>query len=133
MKAVTPNPRKIFKPGLTLLELTVVIMVLLALVSVLIVGAKAWKDGSDRTGCILNIRNTQQGVRSYQNLYEKADGTSLDIPAVIIGPEGYLNEPNCPATGTYSYLSYIPFPGELALGCNLATSNNHKPDYFADW
>lgn len=39
--------------AMTLLELTVVIMVLLSLISILFIGARAWKRGSDRTGCIL--------------------------------------------------------------------------------
>ena len=38
------------KAGMTLLELTVVILVLLSLISILFVGARAWKKGSDRAG-----------------------------------------------------------------------------------
>ncbi|MGB1128846.1 MAG: prepilin-type N-terminal cleavage/methylation domain-containing protein, partial [Haloferula sp.] len=55
--------------GMTLLELTVVILVLLSLISILFIGARAWKKGSDRAGCIMNIRNAQQAVRSYANMY----------------------------------------------------------------
>ena len=51
------------KAGMTLLELTVVILVLLSLISILFIGARAWKKGADRAGCILNIRNVQQAVR----------------------------------------------------------------------
>ena len=51
------------KSGMTLLELTVVILVLLSLISILFIGARAWKKGSDRAGCIMNIRNVQQAVR----------------------------------------------------------------------
>ena len=61
----TQNTRK---SGMTLIELTVVILVLLSLISILFVGARAWKKGSDRAGCIMNIRNVQQGVRSFQNI-----------------------------------------------------------------
>ena len=45
--------------GMTLLELTVVILVLLSLISILFIGARAWKKGSDRAGCIMQIRNVQ--------------------------------------------------------------------------
>ncbi len=34
------------KSGMTLLELTVVILVLLSLISILFIGARAWKKGS---------------------------------------------------------------------------------------
>ena len=43
--------------GMTLLELTVVILVLLSLISILFIGARAWKKGSDRAASILTIRN----------------------------------------------------------------------------
>ena len=45
------------KAGMTLLELTVVILVLLSLISILFIGARAWKKGSDRAANIMNIRN----------------------------------------------------------------------------
>ena len=41
---------------MTLLELTVIILVLLSLITILFVGAKAWKRGSDRAACILQHR-----------------------------------------------------------------------------
>ncbi|MDP0492002.1 MAG: prepilin-type N-terminal cleavage/methylation domain-containing protein [Verrucomicrobiota bacterium JB023] len=56
------------KRGMTLLELTVVILVLLSLISILFVGARAWKKGSDRAGAIMVIRNAQQGVRAAANM-----------------------------------------------------------------
>ena len=64
-----PPPRVVRHRGMTLLELTVVIIVLLALISVMFVGARAWKRGSDRAGCVLTLRNVQVAARSYQNLY----------------------------------------------------------------
>ena len=56
------------KSGMTLLELTVVILVLLSLISILFVGARAWKKGSDRSANIMNIRNCQQAMRGQQNM-----------------------------------------------------------------
>ena len=54
--------------GMTLIELTVVILVLLSLISVLFIGARAWMRGSDRANAALLIRNAQQGVRSHANI-----------------------------------------------------------------
>ena len=56
------------KAGMTLLELTVVILVLLSLITILFVGARAWKRGSDRSANIMNIRNCQQAMRGEQNM-----------------------------------------------------------------
>jgi prepilin-type N-terminal cleavage/methylation domain-containing protein len=61
------------KSGMTLLELTVVILVLLSLISILFVGARAWKKGSDRSANIMNIRNTQQAMRGHQNMNDVKD------------------------------------------------------------
>lgn len=68
--------------GMTLIELTVVILVLLSLISVLFIGARAWMRGSDRANAALLIRNAQQGVRSHTNIMgvetPSAGGTALD-------------------------------------------------------
>ncbi|MBC7981098.1 MAG: prepilin-type N-terminal cleavage/methylation domain-containing protein, partial [Armatimonadetes bacterium] len=48
MKLTHTQNMKAAKSGMTLLELTVVILVLLSLISILFIGARAWKKGSDR-------------------------------------------------------------------------------------
>ena len=68
MKLTNTQNVKATKSGMTLLELTVVILVLLSLISILFIGARAWKKGSDRAASILQIRNVQQAVRSYSNM-----------------------------------------------------------------
>ena len=65
------------KPGMTLIEITVVILVLLTLIAVLFIGANIYKKGADRAACILNIRNIQQAVRADQNLYNKREGDAV--------------------------------------------------------
>jgi prepilin-type N-terminal cleavage/methylation domain-containing protein len=65
------------KSGMTLLELTVVILVLLSLISILFVGARAWKKGSDRSANIMNIRNCQQAMRGEQNMKSLNAGASF--------------------------------------------------------
>ena len=65
---LTNTPSVKSKSGMTLLELTVVILVLLSLISILFIGARAWKKGSDRAANILNIRNVQQAVRGHGNM-----------------------------------------------------------------
>jgi len=68
MKLTQKTNNKAIKSGMTLLELTVVILVLLSLIAILFVGARAWKRGSDRAGCIMNIRNVQQAARGHMNM-----------------------------------------------------------------
>jgi prepilin-type N-terminal cleavage/methylation domain-containing protein len=81
MKLTASQNTKATKSGMTLLELTVVILVLLSLISILFIGARAWKKGSDRAASILQIRNCQQAVRSYANMNAKNPGDA--DPSVV--------------------------------------------------
>lgn len=121
------------KSGMTLLELTVVILVLLSLISILFIGARAWKKGSDRAGCIMNIRNVQQAVRGHQNMNNLIAGTELVAATKIWGANGYLNAPNCPGGGGYVPTETVPGPGVLYLTCTLAGTLDHVPTGTGDW
>ncbi len=133
-----PNNRK----GVTLLELTVVILVLLSLISVLFIGARAWKRGSDRAACILNIRNFQQAVRSYANMNARNIGENLNTngqnyQALIVGTGNFLEAmPTCPGGGSYSGQNgaTVPAMGTVVLTCNYnAGGPAHTPENTGQW
>lgn len=132
----------LLRPGVTLLELAVVITVLLMLVSLLFPAAGAWKKGSDRAQCILNIRNVQLGVRSFSNLAGFDYGTDVSTmspPKVlqdeIVGAERFVETaPDCPSSGTYRFGgNVIPDRGSLYMMCSLAASDRHVPDDHTGW
>lgn len=150
MKCNTPPPGVVRHRGLTLLELTVVITILLALISILFVGARAWKRGSDRAGCVLTLRNVQVATRSYQNMYGYnfggrpfAENGTQDI-AEHLFTKGYI-EVNlyrqahgvvpCPADGAYNcpLPDVFPQPGDLYIRCSRGSSDEHQPISHADW
>ncbi len=136
--------------GFSLLEMTVVIAVILSLTTVLLLGARAWKSGADRTGCILTVRNVQVSVRSYQNMYgysagsmPYAEGGTQDIGAHLFA-KGYINGKtydavqgfeHCAAGGLYErpFKDVFPLPGQLYINCSLAALQNHVPQVSADW
>lgn len=125
---------------MTLLEMTVVILVLLALITVLFVGARAWKRGSDRALCILHIQRVQKGVRGYSNLYGFAPGANApDLQSQIIGLGRFVESiPVCPGGGDYTYgatygVNTIPPMGTLYLECSFAISDQHMPEGSPDW
>lgn len=132
-RAATPRRNS----GMTLLEMTVVILVLLSLITILFLGAQAWKRGSDRAICIINIQNVQKGVRSYSNLYGFEPGTSVTgLKEQIIGFGRFVeNNPTCPGGGVYSFESetMIPNMGILYMECELAHSDQHVPNATSDW
>jgi hypothetical protein len=120
--------------GMTLIELTVVILVLLSLLAILFIGARAWKRGSDRVGCILQIRQVQVGVRSFANLngyVADQDVAPRDLKSEIIGPGKFVEAPPvCPAKGTYSFkANKIPKIGEIYMKCSLDKDKDHHPEH----
>jgi type II secretory pathway pseudopilin PulG len=120
--------------GMTLLEMTVVILVMLTLITILFIGAKAWRQGTDRTGCIISIRNAQNAVRSHQNLYNISNGAPINIANEIMGPGNFVEySPVCPGGGSYTLIDHIPYPGELVMTCSLASSKSHEPEVSTDW
>ena len=121
--------------GLTLIEVTLVIAVLLGLISVLFIGVSAYKEGSNRAKCILNITNCQKAVRSYQNMYEKAIGAPLTL-ATIVGTGKMLETtPECPSQGVYTPKVVIPVIGIAYLTCGFAagTEAAHVPASTSGW
>ena len=126
------------KSGMTLLELTVVILVLLSLISILFIGARAWKKGSDRAANILNIRNVQQAVRAHANIRALNIGDALAASTDIVGTGKYLNSVTAPNTDiTYTYGAAVPAIGTLYLVAAYASSSS--VDYapatttYAEW
>ena len=133
----TPSMKR--KSGMTLLELTVVILVLLSLISILFIGARAWKKGSDRSANIMNVRNIQQAVRGLQNSKDLKASVAVELGDIFISrivpgvnnPAGYLAEPKPPTGATDDAYGYeIPFgePGDLFV--NNSDLGDAPGDYF---
>jgi hypothetical protein len=125
---------------MTLLELTVVILVLLSLIMIINIGAHAWKRGSDRALCIMYIHNVQKGVRSYANFYGLSEGAvTPNLQSKVIGAGRFMEvTPTCPAHGVYSFgqsagTNTIPPMGELYMQCSLSASFLHVPQDHSDW
>ena len=136
-----PHRRVLAVPaGMTLLEMTVVILVLMTLISTLFFGAQAWKRGSDRALCIIHIQAAQKAVRSYSNLYGYSPGdTAANLQTQVFGLGRFIEStPICPGNGTYSYgqtygSDTIPPVGELYLQCTLKPTDQHEPPVHTDW
>ncbi len=126
-----PNNRTKQQAGLTLIEVTLVIAVLLGLISILFIGVSAYKKGSDRAKCIIIQSTVQKAVRSYQNLYEKNIGDLMRLN-MVAGP-GLMIEtyPSCPSGGIYnSSDEKIPPAGTRFLYCSIT---EHVPSSTDSW
>ena len=125
------------KSGMTLLELTVVILVLLSLIAILFVGARAWKRGSDRSANIMNIRNVQQAVRGHENMRQMRTGDDLASDDILGDEEQhYMRVPTPPADlDDYTYGATVPPQGTLYVTNNFddAVYGFDSADDYADW
>ena len=108
---LTPTHNLKRKAGMTLLELTVVILVLLSLITILFIGARAWKKGADRSTNLINLRNTQQAMRGHQNTHQLAVGASFTQTML----EDYMKMPATVATVTYTAGTAVTATGTLWL------------------
>lgn len=116
--------------GITLIETSIVISVILGLVSVIMVGGQAWKNGTDRATCLLNIRNAQLAGRSYQNMMARTEGQPFDTTTIIGEGRALPTLPACPAGGTYSFVDSFPPEGTLFMTCSI---EGHVPDDINGW
>lgn len=126
-------PQKRALGGFTLTELTLVVSVILGLITILFLGVSAYKKGSNRAMCILNISSVQKAVRSYQNLYQLENGDELELET--LAGTGKLIEtlPICPSGGNYDdSLSEVPGLGIAYLRCSLGDSG-HAPKSTEGW
>ncbi len=126
--------------GMTLVEMTVVILVFLSMITILFIGARAWKSQSDRAICIINLSNVQKGVRSYANLYGLNIGSNVpNLSQQIIGLGRFVETtPQCPAEGSYFFgqttgADTIPPVGTLYMECSLSGSHDHMPQSIVEW
>ena len=126
---------------MTLIELTVVIAVLLLLIGIMFMGASAWKNGSDRSSCIMNQYRVQVAMRSFANINQLKigdDTTSLVPPVSLeqaLTDAGFVEDyPTCPSNGIYDRSSnLIPDVGNLFMTCSLSTTREHVPMDYAGW
>lgn len=126
--------KKETKTGMTLIELTVVILVILSLISLLFVGFYTWKKGADWSKCTnLNIRGVQKAVRDWQTKEGLKPG-DLIVWDEIFGEGKYFKErPKCPSEAHYYYESMIPEEGELVIHCQHKGDPEHVPITHDDW
>ena len=131
MKTKSQNSRIVMQRGMSLVELTALIVVLLLFLGLSFIGARSWKAGSDRAGCVMNISHAQKTVLSVGNLhgYHPGQTLSFDLEAWVFVLDRFFNSrPKCRGGGAYTTLGRtIPAYGELFLRCDLAESDQHRP------
>ncbi len=138
MKISTAIPPK-SNLGMTILELTIVILVLLALISILFVGAAGWKRGTDKATNLINIRNCQQAMRGHQNVAIDPTVTTFTTTELAAYTKFPSSIGGGGATGiTYTAGTVFTAKGVLwltaAYGTNYPSASNAPPvSMISEW
>ena len=141
---------KKLKPGMTLIELTVVIIVLLTLISVLFFAGTAYIKASNRTACLTNQATFQKSMRGYATLNQLEAGVSTTVVDwSVLQTEGFIGDyvaMTCPtektaytpgtlnpATGTQVASCEDPTYGVGADNATPGDGENHAPKDLSNW
>ncbi|MCF6314202.1 MAG: type II secretion system GspH family protein [Verrucomicrobiales bacterium] len=105
--------------GMTLIEITLVIAILLSLIAILFLGINAYKKGADRSKCILTMASVEKLVISHGNMYDVPPlptGSTSDaasaLPVSILTEVQYAylaQPPVCPTNpANYTFTGFMP-------------------------
>src|SRR4029077_9454943 len=99
MNYIKTNNKWARQRGTTLIELSVVIAVILLLVGVLFIGIQAWRDGANKSACLVNSSTSQKPAPGYQNLNLLNPGDGCTTAQLVTA--GYFGAmPTCPVGAT---------------------------------
>jgi type II secretory pathway pseudopilin PulG len=135
MNYIKTNNKWARQRGTTLVELSVVIAVILLLVGVLFIGVQAWRDGANKSACLVNLASIQKAVRGEENVNLLIAGTSA-LASTALVTDGYFGVlPTEPAGSTYTYGTIVPAAGTAYATCGLGATKGHAPSAanLANW
>jgi type II secretory pathway pseudopilin PulG len=105
--------------GLTLIEISLVIALLLGLAAFLFIGLGAFRRGADKARCKAQLASVQKVIRAQANFYSLAEGAVFATMSAFGPGRAMENAPLCPAGGTYTWLGIIPSLGSAYGACNF--------------
>lgn len=107
--------------GMTLIEISLVIALLLGLIAVVFLGIGSYRQGADKAKCKMQLAAVQKAVRSGANMQNLTVNDPLVAATSVFGP-GLLMEsaPICPSGGAYTWTDDVPAVGTPFGNCDYA-------------
>ncbi len=112
-------PRNL-RAGMTLIEISLVIALLLGLIAVVFLGIGSYRAGADKAKCKMQLAAVQKAVRSGANMQNL--GITAALPEASVFGAGLLleSEPVCPSGGAYTWTGSVPAIGVPYGNCDFA-------------
>ena len=138
MNTVNFRSRRFHAAGMTLIEISLVIALLLGLIAVVFLGIGSYRKGSDKAKCKMQLAAAQKAVRSQANFQNLNIGDAFVATTDAFGPGKALeNEPVCPSGTTYTWEAVIPAVGSSYGTCAYDDGNGTDHSLVAatikDW
>ena len=123
------------RSGMTLIEISLVIALLLGLIAVVFLGIGSYRQGADKAKCKMQLAAVQKAVRAGANFNNLDIGDALVDTTDVFGAGLLMNAaPVCPSGGTYTWLAVVPAIGTSYGTCGYtATGVDHVLTGISDW
>ncbi|MBB5035996.1 type II secretion system protein [Prosthecobacter dejongeii] len=108
------------RSGMTLIEISLVIALLLGLIAVVFLGIGSYRQGADKAKCKMQLAAVQKAVRSGANMQNLAALATLAEASVFGAGQLMENEPVCPSGGDYTWQGTVPAVGVPYGNCDFA-------------
>lgn len=123
MKITNPRSRRFSPKGMTLIEISLVIALLLGLIAVVFLGIGSYRKGSDKAKCKMQLAAVQKAVRSQANFQNLSIGAAFASTAAFGAGMALENEPVCPSGGAYTWAGTIPAVGTPYGNCDYTDAD----------
>ena len=118
------------RSGMTLIEISLVIALLLGLIAVVFLGIGSYRKGADTAKCKMQLAAVQKAVRSQANMLNMNTGDAL-VEADVFGAGKFMEiTPECPGGGAYTWDATLPVTGDSYGVCSLT---DHALTGIEDW
>src|SRR5688500_17903644 len=119
MNTLQYRSRRLSASGMTLIEISLVIALLLGLIAVVFLGIGSYRKGSDKAKCKMQLAAAQKAIRSQANFQNLDQGGAFTTAQAFGAGMALENEPTCPSGGTYAWTGTIPAIGVAYGSCNF--------------
>lgn len=107
--------------GLTLIEVSLVIALLLGLISIVFLGIGSYRKGADKAKCKMQLSQVQKAMRAHANFNNLAVGAAFaEADAWGAGKPIGTTAPTCPSGGAITWQATIPAVGTPYGNCDFA-------------